>query len=1063
ENIQGTDIFEANFGFGCWITGNPSIPNDDTGVGGDEWDDMDGWDSQNNIYYVSDDFGTGEVLGFSSAVPTTPFSHHYSNALLNLADDKGVYNALTGPDLTAGGPMTKITAILSWNGYTIQAGTSLTFAMVIAHGADVMSMRQTVWDAQNYYFTETTGVYITEFEDSSSPTQRIEVYNRGQTAVDLSQWEVRNRMGALLTGNWVPDSDLPVGEHRYLDVMSGTLDPEGDIISLYGDTAFLVDSIGYGQFGIAPDPVAGEASSRVWNPGQGRYTNDWTMTISGLSIQTFGAQNTVPSVDSNPLIVLNEVLYYHTPSWERFIELRYIWDGTLDISNFMIVGNGIYTIPGPASVDKNVPAYYFTESADASAAALFASLSTGGDNLYLYNDAGVLLDMVGWTSLHCIDESARRVPEGSGAHNGYDDVSSLAAGWRFCERPGLPLILLEADQKKGTDINTLVSYDLKITNLKNDFDVVDVMLESSVPSGSSADFYSGDGAWTPLTDTDGDGDADIGVLKPNGLAMFESINVTVNITISLNPQNYRENTTIGAQSNTSIYGYDPAFLSTEVSPYINVNKSVNPKSIYTSPDRAQVTVNLTGAGIPQSFSKPQDTVFIIDSSGSMGGSRMPSYPGACISPGNDPGGIRIQAVKQYIDKMSDEDRAAIIGFAADPDHNYLGGAWLTQDVAFFGPVEPHHFRNTETGNKTLIKNDTDTLLFCGGGTNTEMALQFALLELVPGYVPGPLSNPTGRTFPIDNPGDTDGIRYGNDTHWWIIILLTDGDPSHPESATNDEVAFAAANNVRIYTIGLGNVDESYLNQSIAQPTGGEYIYAAKAEDLPQVYERIRTLINNLAGSPIVTPMPQPMVTDIVPPELIVDISSINPAPKSTWTNATGTYIQWDANTILIGESWIATYDVGCILPMSNQNVTKYPFASVDYVSWDDRIIQAPIPSDYITCTAPPSPYITNVEIEPGGVKVTWNGIPGADLYEIYGGPDQTALNLDLADVLDSTSAPQTTWIDANRISTNPDEYYYVVRAIYTDSNPTIRSATSNTGGYYRIQFDAGLNTFSLPL
>jgi len=46
---------------------------------------------------------------------------------------------------------------------------------------------------------------------------------------------------------------------------------------------------------------------------------------------------------------------------------------------------------------------------------------------------------------------------------------------------------------------------------------------------------------------------------------------------------------------------------------------------------------------------------------------------------------------------------------------------------------------------------------------------------------------------------------------------------------------------------------------------------------------------------------------------------------------------------------------------------------------------------------------------------------------------------------------------------DPDEYYYVVRSVDTDPDPDARSVTSNTGGYDRVQFVSGTNTFSFPL
>jgi hypothetical protein len=611
----------------------------------------------------------------------------------------------------------------------------------------------------------------------------------------------------------------------------------------------------------------------------------------------------------------------------------------------------------------------------------------------------------------------------------------------------------------GANIGTEVSINLTVTNMKDDSDLIDLFLVSSIPNGWAVSFFTGDGTWTPLADTNGDpfGHPDIGVKKPSGLVLNESINVTVNVSIPSSPTNFREFTTIGALSSTTSMGYDSALLSIEVLPFVKVSKSANPKDILLSgtgnPDRSNVVLNLTGAGIPQTSTKPQDIVLVIDVSGSMSG--------------NDPDGLRLIGAKGYLDQMDDVDRAAVVGFGYDYDTNEASGSWLAQDVVNhpLGSLwAPHHLRKTDSMNLSSIKSDVESLNFTDGGTNIELSIQIALQELVPGYSPTTPCVPSVRPFPPDMPGDSDGTRFGNSSHWWVIVLLTDGAPSHSMNCTDDEVSFAALNRVRIFTIGLGSgAIESYLNDSMALPTGGEYIFAAEASDIPAAYERVKTLINNVAGSSIPPPSLKPMVTDIVPSPLLVDNSSIIPSPTFVGDDGSGnTKIQWNVGTIKIGSSWLASYDVTCNTTFSSQNVTLHPFATVDYMSWDNRIVSVPIPSDHINCSAPMRPLITNVSKEPYGVNITWDPVMGADLYELYGGPEQTALELELSDVLAVVPAPQTWWLDLLGPSTH-DEYYYVVRAVDNDVVPERRSATSNTAGFYRMMFDPGPNTLSLPL
>ena len=66
-------------------------------------------------------------------------------------------------------------------------------------------------------------------------------------------------------------------------------------------------------------------------------------------------------------------------------------------------------------------------------------MDVNGDNVYLYTDSGKLVDEVGWNNPHAPDTSISRVPDGFGIElngkqhglMGYDDPSSIAAGWQF--------------------------------------------------------------------------------------------------------------------------------------------------------------------------------------------------------------------------------------------------------------------------------------------------------------------------------------------------------------------------------------------------------------------------------------------------------------------------------------------------------------------------------------------------------------------------------------------------------------------------------------------------------
>lgn len=74
----------------------------------------------------------------------------------------------------------------------------------------------------------------------------------------------------------------------------------------------------------------------------------------------------------------------------------------------------------------------------------------------------------------------------------------------------------------------------------------------------------------------------------------------------------------------------------------------------------------------------------------------------------------------------------------------------------------------------------------------------------------------------------------------VIILLTDGEHNSGEISPKDATALAKDENIKIYTIGMGNkgeADEALLKQ-IAQESGGEFFSAISAKELKGVYDKI---------------------------------------------------------------------------------------------------------------------------------------------------------------------------------------------------------------------------------
>ena len=166
-----------------------------------------------------------------------------------------------------------------------------------------------------------------------------------------------------------------------------------------------------------------------------------------------------------------------------------------------------------------------------------------------------------------------------------------------------------------------------------------------------------------------------------------------------------------------------------------------------------------------------DVVFVIDSSGSMSS--------------NDRNNLRLQAAKNFVDKLGKLDRAAVVDFDTS--------ATLYQEF-----TSDHELLYTAINkvNKS-------------GGTNLGKGIGKAIEQ-----------------FTSDTYTRKDAYKY--------IIFLTDGDGSYSTSYT----AQAAENNIVVYTIGLGNGVKENVLKEIADGTGGKYYFASTADILAEIYKAV---------------------------------------------------------------------------------------------------------------------------------------------------------------------------------------------------------------------------------
>lgn len=147
---------------------------------------------------------------------------------------------------------------------------------------------------------------------------------------------------------------------------------------------------------------------------------------------------------------------------------------------------------------------------------------------------------------------------------------------------------------------------------------------------------------------------------------------------------------------------------------------------------------------------------------------------------NDPDELRKEAAKSFVDRLRDLDQAAVVDF----DSYARTLVSLTTDHA-------------------EVKFQIDTIDDVGG-TNLYAGLSKAVQEVSKG------------------PAD----------HERLVIFLTDGDGSWSESALNA----AKANNVKVYTIGLGYGTNQSLLSRIAGETGGKYFFATDASKLGEIFD-----------------------------------------------------------------------------------------------------------------------------------------------------------------------------------------------------------------------------------
>jgi hypothetical protein len=449
--------------------------------------------------------------------------------------------------------------------------------------------------------------YFTELSDIGP--EQVEIFNPSISGVNLSLgkgWYLEC-VSSMTQINLSSYGVIASGGYINILIGDGNLDDEGDEIRLYDDADTLWTRLKYGTQGSAPDPIEGESVARYW---EGTYSENWTRDPTP-TFTPGNEQNDASMHNETQIIVLNEVMFNPDFATYSFVEIKLIAPGPRDISGYKIVCDNEYVVPSGTILDDIDPYFILLYE---NAPDFFANVTPTGDNIYLYTAGDNLIDMVGWTSGHQQNKSVARVPEGSGLFRfGYDDTSSVIAGWVFDQSPTVPLILVGPDITGYGFPGENITYNLTLKNKYTDVESLE-FTNQSFPNGWTVIILDEFG--NPILDSNGNGYPDV-TLNTN-----ETVNITVIIIVpNIFPMADLETTTIFIRGYFNPTFADTAILESRLYPHLQLLKSAAPKSVNlngTGYDEIfTITLNVTGSGYGQKEQLAQDIIFVVDRSGSM--------------------------------------------------------------------------------------------------------------------------------------------------------------------------------------------------------------------------------------------------------------------------------------------------------------------------------------------------------------------------------------------------------------------------------------------------------------
>jgi len=890
-----------------------------------------------------------------------------------------------------------------------------------------------VSDEYDIYFAryELSTLQITEVSDSPDGSEWIEIYNFGGKPLSAAPYSLS------VTGN--PEVDLDplgtIGPHEYQVIgdapgadlyVNWDIPDEGVDIRLK-KLGLTEEFFPFGQRGPHPDPLEGESTARYWS-GE-RYSQDWTREIS----PTPRAENSVPAIEHDPEVVLNEVLFNPLNPSDAFVEIHYPGWGILSLVGFKVVCDSESTLTTVTLSPSNREAILRFPS-DPS---FFSDMTATGDNVYLYDSGGRLLDMVGWSSPHTQGLSVARVPDGRGDYDGYSDPTSELAGWVFDMIPTLWFVKIGPDQAKSGEAGEQVRYDLTVTNKDLSSHYFNINY-SSQPGGWGVELFESNGV-TLLSDSAGDGDAipDVGLLSPE-----QSRDIVVGVTI---PASYA----INAVEETAVFATasdDPtmtarAVLRTRPYPDVVVSKTASPDTIFVEtagPEfltESTVTLSISGIGSSIEWSMPQDVIFLIDQSWSIGNAFS----------------LERQVALNYLDDLKRPDMAAVIYFEWDPQPRRP----LTSD---YEQVRLDIFAEHRVSDWE---------------------------EFTPPCDPPDSSWPTHPCYTRLGEAVEGALREfemnGNESHMQIILLLTDGWHndwySMPDWILDPRIAatYAKENGTRIYSLAISGRDgiNDGILREMANISGGEYVKIDDQHDFDGMYENISHFVDDTAARDPDLFDSVAMIDDMLPwyvhhvPGSFVDPATGAPRPPDLlMSNPSGSEFKWFNRVLRVGETWSVSFNVTVAIT-GLISADLYPESKVNYASWNWTNVSIPFPITTILVLPPihpPTDVTASLEgVAHEDVRISWTPSEDdpavVDHYTIYYGttfnPDGNGYS-----ILDIVPKGSGSVLHVGGGDGDPQNYFYMVCAV-TASGGSICSP--GQAGKFTRPLASGPNLVSIPL